>query len=107
MFRPNWPYSGVQVVLVKILLLTVMRFFLLLLLPLVILVMWVTISFIWVSLSYTWLLLILFSLLVVAALNVLAGGEFCFVFVGHHGFVRSIRPKRVVFNKETRRKNSE
>jgi fatty acid desaturase len=35
--------------------------------------MWVTISFILVSLDCEWLLLVLFGLLVVAALNVLAG----------------------------------
>jgi hypothetical protein len=54
-----------------ILLLPVIRVsFLLLQLPLVILVMWVTISFIWVSVGCTWLLL--FVLLVLSALNVLA-----------------------------------
>jgi hypothetical protein len=51
MFRPNWPSSGVQVVMM----LTVIRFSFLLL-PLVILVKRITISFIWVSLGCTWLL---------------------------------------------------
>jgi hypothetical protein len=49
--------------------------FLLFKLPLVILVMWITISFIWVSLGCIWLLLVLFGLMVVAILNVLAGVE--------------------------------
>jgi hypothetical protein len=45
--------------------------------------MWVTISFIWVSLDCTWLLLALFGLLVVAAVNVIAGSGVLFVLVGH------------------------
>jgi hypothetical protein len=41
--------------------------------------MWVTISFIRVILGCTWLLLVSFGLLVIVALNVLAGEEFCCV----------------------------
>jgi hypothetical protein len=72
MFRPNWPSSGVQVVKVKE---SAAQCNVVFFPPIVVasgyLVMWVT--HIWVSLGCTWLLLVLFGLLVVAALNVLPG----------------------------------
>jgi hypothetical protein len=74
MFRSNWPSSGVQVVMVKD---SAAHFIAVFFPPIVVvsgyLVMCVTVSFIWVFLGCTWLLLVLFGLLVVGALNVLAG----------------------------------
>jgi hypothetical protein len=65
--------------------------FLLLYLHLLILVMWITVSFIWMPLGCTWLRLVLFSLLVVAALNDLAVAEFCCVLIGHHSHSKENR----------------
>jgi hypothetical protein len=73
MFHSTWPSSGVQVAVIKKLLLTVML---------------LCFSYVETSSDYAWLCgltVSLFGLLAVAVLNALVGAIFCCVVVGHHG----------------------